>query len=135
MEQRPRLRWGRRAGNGAAAAGRTAARRAKRSRRRRGFLIAGVLILLVWSALSARLFIWPDLPPLPTQADAVIELAGPGVQGRDDLAVELARSRDASYLVQSTVPAEAGTNRCLPAVPGVTVLCFHPDPGTTRGEA
>ncbi|OJY39707.1 MAG: hypothetical protein BGP03_03425 [Pseudonocardia sp. 73-21] len=38
-------------------------------------------------------------------------------------------------MVQSTVPVEAGTNRCLPATPGVTVMCFHPDPGTTRGEA
>jgi hypothetical protein len=30
---------------------------------------------------------------------------------------------------------EAGTSRCLPAVPEVTVLCFHADPNTTRGEA
>ena len=37
--------------------------------------------------------------------------------------------------MQSTVAAEAGTSRCLPATRGVTVLCFHPVPGTTRGEA
>jgi hypothetical protein len=97
--------------------------------------VSGLVIVLAWTGLSARLFIWPDLPPLPTRADAVIELGGPGVQGRDDVAVELARGHHAAFLVQSTVPEEAGSNRCLPAVPGVTVLCFHPDPGTTRGEA
>jgi hypothetical protein len=33
------------------------------------------------------------------------------------------------------VAAEAGTHSCLPALPDVTILCFHPDPYTTRGEA
>ena len=69
------------------------------------------------------------------RADAIIELAGPAVEGRDQVAIKLAREHKAAFLVQSTVVAEAGTHRCLPAVPGVTVLCFHPVPGTTRGEA
>lgn len=98
-------------------------------------LIALVMVVLAWIAFTARLFIWPDLPPLPQRADAIIELAGSANSGRDDLAMSLAREHRAPYLAQSTVVAEAGTSRCLPAVTGVTVLCFHPELGTTRGEA
>jgi hypothetical protein len=94
-----------------------------------------ILIFVLWAAVTARLFVWPDLAPLPQRADAIVELAGPAVDGRDQLAIKLARDHKAAFLVQSTVVAEAGTNRCLPAVPGVTVLCFNPVPGTTRGEA
>jgi uncharacterized SAM-binding protein YcdF (DUF218 family) len=49
--------------------------------------------------------------------------------------MKLASEHKAAFLVQSTVAAEAGTSRCLPATRGVTVLCFDPVPGTTRGEA
>ncbi len=34
--------------------------------------------------------------------------------------------------MQST---KVGDTHCLPAPPDVKLLCFHPDPGTTRGEA
>jgi hypothetical protein len=110
-------------------------RRSRRGRRRRRTVAAGAVVFLAWAAFTARLFIWPDLPPLPQRADAIIELAGPAVEGRDQLAIKLAKEHKAAFLVQSTVVVEAGTSRCLPAVPGVTVLCFHPVPGTTRGEA
>jgi hypothetical protein len=110
-------------------------RRSRKRRRRRRWGVIALLAFLVWAAATARLFVWPDLAPLPQRADAIIELAGPGIDGRDQLAVKLAREHKAAYLVQSTVAAEAGTDRCLPAVPGVTVLCFHPVPETTRGEA
>ncbi len=113
-----------------------ASRRSRsRSRRRRWSLAAAALAFLALAALTARLFIWPNLAPLPRRADAIIELAGPAVEGRDQLAIKLASEHRAAFLVQSTVVAEAGTSRCLPAAPGVTVLCFHAVPGTTRGEA
>ena len=51
------------------------------------------------------------------------------------MALELAKDRRAPFVVQSTVVEDAGTHRCLPPVPDVTVLCFHADPNTTRGEA
>ena len=62
----------------------------------------------------------------------LVELAGPGDDDRDRVALELASDRKAPVLVQSTV---AGDTACLPPVPGVRLLCFHPDPVTTRGEA
>jgi uncharacterized SAM-binding protein YcdF (DUF218 family) len=104
------------------------------SRRRRRVLAAVLLFaLVVFGAVTARLFVWPDLAPLPARVDAVVELGGPG--DRDSVAMALARAHRTPVVVQSTVVAEAGTHRCLPPTPRVTVLCFHADPGTTRGEA
>jgi uncharacterized SAM-binding protein YcdF (DUF218 family) len=104
-----------------------------RRRRRRWLRIAVLIVVLLFGGVTARVFMWPDLDPLPDRADAIIELAGPGF--RDDAALLLARDHRAPVLVQSTVESEAGTNRCLPPVPGVTIMCFHADPLTTRGEA
>jgi uncharacterized SAM-binding protein YcdF (DUF218 family) len=95
--------------------------------------IAIVIVVSLFAAATARLFVWPPLAPLPSQADAIIELGGPG--DRDSAAMALARQHRAPVLIQSTTIGEAGTDRCLPAIPGVTILCFHPDPDTTRGEA
>jgi uncharacterized SAM-binding protein YcdF (DUF218 family) len=106
-----------------------------RSRRRRMFVVAAAIVLLLFDALTARLFMLPDLAPVPPRVDAIVELGGPAVGGRDILAIQLSRANRAPDLVQSTVVEEAGTNTCLPPAPGVTVLCFHADPNTTRGEA
>jgi uncharacterized SAM-binding protein YcdF (DUF218 family) len=95
-------------------------------------LVAGALVLVL-VAVTARLFIWPALPALPAHVDAIVELAGQG--DRDSVALALARQGRATYLVQSTVAADALSDTCLPHVGGTTVLCFHPDPDTTRGEA
>ena len=108
---------------------------AMRRRRHRRVLLIAVAVVLMFCIATVRLFIWPPLEPLPARADAIIELAGSANGGRDEAALQLARDHRASVLVQSTTVSEAGTNRCLPAVPGVTVMCFHPDPATTRGEA
>ncbi|WP_432831404.1 YdcF family protein [Dactylosporangium sp. CA-092794] len=94
-----------------------------------------VIALIGFIALTARYFVWPRLPRLPARVDAIVELAGPGDADRDRLAMRLAREHRAAYLVQSTLQADADTGRCLPEEPGVTVLCFHPEPDTTRGEA
>jgi hypothetical protein len=92
-----------------------------------------VVVIVLFGAATARLFVWPALPELPARADAIIELGGPGI--RDGAALALARKHEAPVLIQSTVVSEAGTDTCLPPVPDVTIMCFHADPGTTRGEA
>jgi uncharacterized SAM-binding protein YcdF (DUF218 family) len=99
---------------------------------RRGRLI-GAILVLVFLAASLRLFVFPSLPALPGQVDAIVELGGPG--DRDRAALDLARAHRARYVVQSTVESDAQSDTCLPPVPGVTVLCFHAEPNTTRGEA
>ncbi len=108
-------------------------RPATRGRLRRVAVAACMLAVLLFAGVTARYLIWPDLEPLPARVDAIIELGGPG--DRDGAALSLARSKHAPFLVQSTTESEAGTNRCLPPVPGVTILCFHAEPNTTRGEA
>lgn len=110
-------------------------RRFRRSGIRRALAVTSVLVLLVFGVATDRLFIRPVLEPPPPRVDAIIELGGEGMEGRDRLAIELARAHRAPFLVQSTVVEEAGTNRCLSPGTDVTVLCFHADPNTTRGEA
>jgi len=101
--------------------------------RRRTLLVLCATILLLFGAVTARYLVWPDLEPPPPRVDAIIELGGPG--DRDSVALSLAAARKAPFLVQSTVAVEAGTDTCLPSAPDVTVVCFHADPLTTRGEA
>jgi hypothetical protein len=104
-----------------------------RHRLRRHTLTVLVVVFMLFAAATARLFVWPPLPEVPSRADAIIELGGPG--NRDGAALALAREHRAPLLIQSTVVAEAGGNTCLPPVPDVTIKCFHAEPGTTRGEA
>jgi uncharacterized SAM-binding protein YcdF (DUF218 family) len=105
----------------------------RRRRRRRIVAAVGLVVLAAFGVATGRLFIWPDLPPLPGQADAIVELGGPG--DRDQVALTLAREHRARFLVQSTTAADARSGHCLPPVPDVTILCFHAEPNTTRGEA
>jgi uncharacterized SAM-binding protein YcdF (DUF218 family) len=109
--------------------------RAARPARQRYLRVAAIAVgvsAAVFAVVTARVFVWPDLKPLPAHADAIIELAGPGDHSRDQLALELAREQKAPVLIQSTLPDDT---RCLPPVEGVSIECFHPDPNTTRGEA
>jgi hypothetical protein len=105
----------------------------RRRRRRRATLVTVAVLIVVWVAVTARLFVWPSVPPPPPHADAIVELGGPG--DRDSVALALARDHRAQYVVQSTVASDATAEGCLPPVTDVTVLCFHPEPNTTRGEA
>jgi hypothetical protein len=89
-------------------------------------------VIALLAVVTARVFVWPDLPPLPVRADAIVELAGPGDDDRDRVALDLARDRKAPVLAQSTLASDTA---CLPPVTGVRLVCFHPDPATTRGEA
>jgi uncharacterized SAM-binding protein YcdF (DUF218 family) len=91
------------------------------------------VVVVSFGVATARLLVWPELPQLPARTDAIVELGGPG--NRDSAALALAREHRAPILIQSTVIAEAGTNQCLPPTPDVTIMWFHADPDTTRGEA
>jgi uncharacterized SAM-binding protein YcdF (DUF218 family) len=92
------------------------------------------LLFVIVSAATARFFVWPDLPPLPPHADAIVELGGPG--NRRALSLELGREGLAPLVVISTTADQMETSWCYRGrLEGVNVHCFHPDPFTTRGEA
>ena len=97
---------------------------------------AGACSVLVWLFVAAVLFGFPAVQPPPRSADAVVVLAGASNE-RLDVGRRLWWEGRAPVLVLSTTgtagnrPAdrlcEHGTN---PAV-----VCFSPEPMTTRGEA
>src|SRR5208282_4583126 len=106
--------------------------------RRRGFsrvrrrAFAAVMALIVAFVLvTVRLFVWPA-EGMPTRVSAIVMLAGPG--DRLPVALELAREHRAPMLVVSR-GWEGYGGPCPSPVPGVELICFDPDPGTTRGEA
>jgi hypothetical protein len=111
----------------------TPSTRAPRRRRLRRRAVVAVATLVLVAAATARVLVWPSLPPVPRHVDAIIELAGP--TNRDEAAIELARQHLAPLLIQSTVPGDATDDGCLAPIPGVTIECFAPHPATTRGEA
>jgi len=83
---------------------------------------------------TAHLFVWPQ-QGMPAHVDAIVMLDGPG--DRLDTALKLARAHRAPMLVISrgTPYSSHGYSGCASKIPGVKVICFNPDPATTRGEA
>jgi uncharacterized SAM-binding protein YcdF (DUF218 family) len=106
--------------------------------RRRGrsavMVAAAILVIgLAMCAVTARLFIWPR-QDTAAHADAIVMLDGSG--NRLPTAERLARLHHAPVLVVSLgAPLSGREGSCPRALPGSTVICFHPDPPTTRGEA
>lgn len=99
-----------------------------------GLLLLG--LVLGWAIAAAVLFVWPPQHPA-SHADAVVVLAGGGgprlAQG-----LELVRRGVAPVLVVSDgwSPTWPEANRLCAGRPApVRVVCFHPDPYRTRGEA
>jgi len=95
------------------------------------FLIAVIVLLAIFSAVTARLFIWPTTG-MPIRVDAIVVPGGPG--HRVDAAVRLAEQNRARYLVISETQY-VPPNLCGAHVGTVLVLCFLPAPATTQGEA
>jgi uncharacterized SAM-binding protein YcdF (DUF218 family) len=85
------------------------------------------------AAATAFLFVLPDSDPLPAHADAIVVLAG-GRKHRLGKGVELWRRGVAPTLVISDgrAPGWVEANRLCAET---RVLCFRPDPYSTRGEA
>lgn len=106
-------------------------RRSASARNWRRLRIAAALLVVAFGAATARLFVWPARG-MPSRASAIIMLAGPG--NRLPVALHLVRERQAPVLVVSRGWHGYG-GPCAPAVTGVKVVCFQPDPGDTRGEA
>jgi uncharacterized SAM-binding protein YcdF (DUF218 family) len=106
-------------------------RRAGPRRVRRRVLAALAAVVVAFSLVTARLLVWPA-QGMPARVSAIVMLAGPG--NRLPVALELAREHRAPVLVVSR-GWEGYGGPCPSPVPGVKLICFDPDPGTTRGEA
>ena len=104
-----------------------------RGRRRRIVTAVLACLLVAVCVLTARLFIWPDLPALPARADAVVVLGGLG--DRRGLAIDLASQGRAPIVALSLDSGQMQTSWCAEGrYRGHPVICFHPEPFTTRGE-
>jgi len=95
-----------------------------------------LLALAAWLAACAFLFLWPRQDS-PRRADAVVVLSGDR-DFRLPRALELMEGRVASTLVISDGrdPKWPQASRlCRSGGGGFRVVCFHPDPYSTTGEA
>lgn len=97
---------------------------------RRALAIALALVL-TFAATTAWLFVWPAQGSRTT-VSAIVVLAGPG--DRLPVGLRLAQKRRADVLVVSRGWLGYG-GPCPPELSRTRVICFEPDPGTTRGEA
>lgn len=108
----------------------------KTPRRRRRLAVAAIAaagLLVAFAVATALLFVWPS-QGRPGRVDAIVVLDGPGQ--RIGTAFRLAREHAAPLLVVSLgTPYSIPGNACPAGASGVKVLCFNPDPATTRGEA
>jgi uncharacterized SAM-binding protein YcdF (DUF218 family) len=86
---------------------------------------------VVCGVVTARLFVWPA-QGIPARVSAIVMLAGPG----DRLQVALALARQHRAPVLAVSQGFQGYGSPCPAAPaGVKIICFDPDPASTRGEA
>ena len=103
--------------------------------RRTAIVLGGVFVVLaIWLAASAYLFVWPPDDSVH-RADALVVL-GPGLHGeRLKKAKELLRRHAAPQLVASIPNTDTGwvelRSLCLQG----DAICFRAQPFTTRGEA
>ena len=97
-------------------------------------VIAAVIcvVFLAFCAISARLFVFPTTGA-PARVDAIVVLGGSG--DRLGLGLQLARDDRAPYLVLSMGLPWLPPGICTQHVGAARVVCFQPDPDTTRGEA
>lgn len=101
--------------------------------RRLRIIAASVLALLAaFLTASALLFVFPTMGA-PARVDAIVVLGGSG--DRLGVGLELARDGRAPYLVLSMGLPWLPPGICTQHVGPATVICFHPNPDTTQGEA
>jgi hypothetical protein len=71
---------------------------------------------------------------MPAQVSAIVMLNGPG--DRLDTALALAWQHRAPFVVISRgSPAFGHGGDCAPRIPREKIICFDPNPSTTKGEA
>ena len=94
-------------------------------------MIALAVALIAFSAVTARLFIWPA-QGMPTRVSAIVMLDSPG--DTLNVALRLAAQHRAPFLVVSLGTPDSGYG-CPRPIPRVRLMCFNPRPATTQGEA
>ena len=101
----------------------------------RPFKLLFFLLVAGFLAGSVRFFLWPE-QDTPRAADAVVVLAG-SRNPRLEKGLELMRRRVAPILVVSDAPAPGWprANRLCAGRARFRVICFKPEPYSTRGEA
>ena len=101
-------------------------------RRWRTFALVLLILVVLFSAVTARLFVWPTTG-MPARVDAVVVLGGPG--NRLGLGLELAEQGRVPYLLLSEGLMDYSPSQCKPDHGPFTVICWNPVPGNTKGEA
>jgi uncharacterized SAM-binding protein YcdF (DUF218 family) len=105
--------------------------------RLRPLLLVVATLAAAWIGATLVLFAWPRTDE-PRRADAVLVLSG-GRNSRLDPALELMRRKIAPVLVISGAGLDEGWRKaralCAHGADGFRVLCFDPNPYSTRGEA
>jgi hypothetical protein len=94
--------------------------------------VVAVVVIAVFLAATARLFVWPPIDA-PVRVDAVVATGGDPGQKRAEKAISLVSSGFAPVAVISLggTPAVA----CPSHPRRVRVICFRAHPLDTRGEA
>jgi uncharacterized SAM-binding protein YcdF (DUF218 family) len=96
----------------------------------------GLAVLVIW-LLGCYLVLVEPTVNKPARADAILVLGPPDLDGRAEAAYALARAHYAGTVVvsvQSDLQQQV-KGACRNQNPDYQVICFQPDPGTTRGEA
>jgi uncharacterized SAM-binding protein YcdF (DUF218 family) len=114
----------------------TRSRRGRPSRAR-SWLVRIVLgLLVIWLLGCYLVLVQPTVNKL-ARVDAILVLGPPDVDGRAEAGYALARAHYADTVVvsvQSDLQQQL-KGACRNQNPGYQVICFQPDPGSTRGEA
>jgi hypothetical protein len=100
-----------------------------KSRRTRGLVVVSIVVVLFLAA-TARLFVWPPTDA-PARVDAIVALDG--YPSRYSKALSLGSEGYSDTVVVSVLSLVVPV--CHRPVPGVHVICFVPNPLNTRGEA
>lgn len=101
-------------------------------RQHRALFVAAVLALLVVVVIDSRLFVVPRSDP-PVRSDAFVVLGGDTFPTRLAAGLKLAKEFPDSTLVVST---PSGRDQCPQRqISPNRLICFAPNPSTTRGEA
>lgn len=97
-------------------------------------MILGALgaLCAAFCLISAMFFVFPATGS-PKRVDAIVVLGGEG--DRLGYGMQLARAGLAPYLVLSMGLPWLPPGICTQHVGPAKVICFHPDPDTTQGEA
>lgn len=97
--------------------------------------VAAVVVLVLWLLTSYALFYNPPMPDLQ-RADAVVVLGGASTE-RLPVGRQLVEDGWAPLLVLShtDTPGNVDADRVCDTPKSKRIICFRPDPLTTRGEA